>query len=184
MDLSRAAIDSTENIVFLLNARREIVYCNPAWDRFALENGGDTAMRAKVCGSSIFDVIPEPLRQFYEDVYELSSRESRIITFNYHCSSPVSFRLFQMQVVPQSSSGFAIVNSMIIEHEHEQPCVFPTANAYEDAAGLITLCSHCRRTKRVGAENTWDWVPAHLSRRPLTISHGLCAVCRTHYYKV
>ncbi len=184
MDLSRAGIDKTHNVVFLLNSIRQITYCNPAWDRFARENGGEAVLAETVCGSNVFDVIPESLHQFYRDVYELCARESRIITFNYHCSSPLSFRLFQMQVVPQDGSSLAVVNSIIVEHAHDEPGVFPDAHVYEDASGVVTMCSHCRRTRRIGAESTWDWVPAHLSRRPFTISHGLCAVCRAHYYKV
>jgi hypothetical protein len=184
VDLSRAAIDNTDNVIYLLNTKKEVVYCNPAWDRFAAENGGEAALASRVVGSSIFDVIPEPLRRFYEDVYELCTGESRIITFNYHCSSPVSFRLFQMQVVPQTDACFAVVNSLIVEHAHDEPGAFPSPKLYEDPEAMVTMCSHCRRTRRVGAENTWDWVPAHLSRRSMSVSHGLCPICRAHYYHV
>jgi len=148
-----------------------------------VENGGRKALAELVRGTCIFDVIPQPLQEFYSDVYDLAHYESRILTFNYHCSSPEHARLFQMQVLPQKDGGLAIVNSVLVEHAHNVPGVFPSATDYEDPRGLITMCSHCRRTRRISHHETWDWVPAYLSRLPLTVSHGLCGVCRNYFYQ-
>jgi hypothetical protein len=54
---------------------------------------------------------------------------------------------------------------------------------YRDKNGFITMCSNCRRTRRVGcAPQIWDWVSAFVANPPDCVSHGICGLCLEYYY--
>jgi PAS domain-containing protein len=40
-ELSRNTVERSKNVIFLVDAKMRITYCNPAWDEFALANGGE-----------------------------------------------------------------------------------------------------------------------------------------------
>ena len=185
LDLSRRSVDETDNVIYLLDADLQISYCNPAWDRFALENAGEKVVRDLVVGTDLRAFLPDSLQRFYDDVFAIA-RARRVLAFDYECSSPDLFRLFRMQVkwLPQYG-GFAVVNALRVERDHLATAAVaytPERFVYADSQGIITMCCHCRKTQRQGVENTWDWVPEHLKRMPLTVSHGLCPVCADYFY--
>ena len=54
---------------------------------------------------------------------------------------------------------------------------------YRDPSGTITICMHCRRTRRITVEGVrWDVVPEFLATPPRGISHGLCPDCLEKHY--
>ena len=46
------------SVIFVLDRRFQIVYCNEAWDRFAESNGGVPLKRPNPCGLCVLDVFP------------------------------------------------------------------------------------------------------------------------------
>jgi hypothetical protein len=53
----------------------------------------------------------------------------------------------------------------------------PVERTYRDASGLILMCMYCRRTRRVGASDQWDWVEAYALQMPARVTHGICKKC-------
>jgi hypothetical protein len=60
----REKLDQERSIIYLLDPSLRIVYCNRAWDEFALENGGEKLIGARIHGITLLDVLPEPLRTY------------------------------------------------------------------------------------------------------------------------
>jgi len=181
-----ANLEADDATIYMLGPDLRIVYCNRAWDVFASLNGGVGLTREAVLGTCILDVIAEPLRQFYASGFARAQTTLRPWEHDYECSSPEQFRLFHMRVLPLASSYLLVENSLRVERPHgaERPAMPPSPASYVTEDGIITMCCHCRRTRRLNAdsEHVWDWVPEFLSHPPGNVSHGLCRNCRAYFY--
>lgn len=180
----RAALDQSEDVACVLDSELRFLYCNPAWDRFALANQGEKALRERVLGTALLDAVAEPLRRFFEHAFEATASSGKPFEFDYECSSAEYFRLFRMQILPLApNGGFVVVHSLRVEEPHGGPAEFSDPERYRASDGLVVMCAHCRRTRRVAEPATWDWVPAHLDDSSLRVSHGLCQICRVYLYR-
>jgi hypothetical protein len=183
-ELARDTLERSKDVIFIVDSELRITYCNPAWDEFALANGGEEVVAARVLGTDLMRVIPEPLRDFYSQVFQRCRWRHLTFDIDYECSSAELYRLLHMNILPLKRSGeLAFVNSRRVEHVHgpERPASSPT-DTYFNAHGMITMCCHCRRTRRQDASGVWDWVPAFLQGRKWKISHGMCPVCVSYFY--
>jgi hypothetical protein len=165
-----------------LNSDLRIVYCNPAWDRFALANNGGLALSDRVLGSIIMEFIPPELIDFYRAAF--ASARDAVVEFDYECSSPDSYRIFQMQILAvEQPKGYTLINALTVEEgmEAKRPALV-LGPEYLTDAGIITVCSHCRRSRRVDCSGQWDWVPANLKPALRNVSHGLCPICHAYFY--
>jgi hypothetical protein len=183
-EVSVEALENDRAVVYLLDDRFRLVYCNKAWDEFAEANGAPNLARAHILGDSVLRYLKGPLLDFYLSLYRgvLSAGQGR--RHSFECSSSHVFRLFHMQVLPlRSSSMLLVVNSLRQEHAHNRPAFDPVLDLYQNH-GIVTLCSHCRRARRYREPDHWDWVPDFIrpSTAPENISHGLCEVCLQYHY--
>jgi hypothetical protein len=107
-------------------------------------------------------------------------------SFDYECSSAQHYRLFRMEIRPIRSAGFVLIHALRIERPHgrERASFSPDPRRYTDSHGLITMCAHCRKTRRAAEPEVWDWVPDYLSSGALRTrtSHGLCGPCLAYLY--
>lgn len=175
--------EGDESVVYLLDNNLRIAYCNKAWDEFAKHNGGVHLRRIEQVGRHVLDSTPEPLKAFYRSAFERALAEHQPWEHLYECSSPGLYREFHMQVLPlQAPPSLVVVNSLVVEKAHELIIQPPLAARYRTAAGVITMCMHCRRTRRSEGPEVWDWVPDFLASPPDNVSHGLCPTCFRYYY--
>jgi hypothetical protein len=177
------ALDQIEAVSYAIDSRFQIIYCNQAWDRFARDNGAPELCGGASIGRSLLNVIPEVLRPFYTRVFQEVVRNRMIWQHAYECSSPAQFRKHRMRIHPLSSDGLLFTNSLIVEHSHEHLLADGT-HPYLDANNIITMCAHCRCSRRIDKPEQWDFVPAHLAHGldTLNTSHGMCPVCRAYFY--
>jgi hypothetical protein len=183
----RHALDLTGNVACITDADLQLLYCNPAWDQFAVLNGGEHAMREWVIGQNLLAVVPKELRSFYVTLFNGARESAQVGSVDYECSSPTMFRLFRMEVRPLYVPDlFMIVHSLRIEHHHgpDRPAHPAENGIYQNPrTGIIVNCAHCRRTRRVVEPEVWDWVPEYLGpAAPPYISHGLCRTCYAYFY--
>jgi hypothetical protein len=187
-NLSEHDLDELErrrDTVFALSGERRLVYVNPAYGRFARENGAEWLEGAWELGASIDDAIPEPLRRFYDSLYETVRDTNTPVDHDYECSTPSAIRRLRMRVYPLRPAGWLVVNAIIAEGLDPGPSTAPDQHLYR-VYGVIVVCCHCRRTRRAsgGGAEQWDWVPAWLADAPAEVSHGLCPPCFAHHYPV
>lgn len=178
-----STLEASEHVCCQLNGELRITYCNPAWNRFALANNGGLALSDRVLGSIIMDFVPPELIEFYSAVF--AKAHDAIVEFDYECSSAEVYRSFRMQILPmEQPTGFTVINALRFEEKIERErTAFAFVPEYVTNAGIITVCSHCRRSRRVDASGHWDWVPANLKPAQRNVSHGLCPTCHEYFYR-
>jgi hypothetical protein len=189
MQLAASAFDyeNIENdpaVIYVVDSALRLVYCNAAWDRFAVQNGGPELIRQNTIGDSVLDAIPEELRGFYAEGYARAKQSATPWEHDYECSSAQLYRLFHMRVMALPNSLLLVENSLRVEkaHDSEDRPIFARDKTYSDDHGIIAMCAHCRRTRRAGHAMEWHWVPDYVSDPPEQVSHGLCKNCRAFYF--
>jgi hypothetical protein len=181
------ALQRSAAVSYILDSRCRVMYCNPAWNRFARSNGAPQLTSEAVVGSDLFDAIPEVLRAGYSDAFRHVLSTRRVWEQSYECSSPTLFRMFRMRIhLLKPQDWFIVTNSLIVERSHARTAT-ADPNTYVDANGLVTTCAHCRCSRRVDSPDQWDFVPEYLQPRlesAVKVSHGLCPVCRAYFYRL
>jgi hypothetical protein len=177
-----STLEASRDVVCQLDDALRITYCNPAWDRFALANNGELATADRVIGSVIIGFAPPELIEFYTAAF--ASARDAIVEFDYECSSPDLYRSFQMQILPiEQPQGYTLINALNVEESMEgRRSALVRGPEYLTDAGIITVCSHCRRSRRVDVSDQWDWVPSNLKPAQRNVSHGICPICHAYFY--
>ena len=180
------ALDRSPAISYILDSQFRIMYCNPAWNRFARSNGAPRLAGELVLGSDLFDAIPDALKPAYSDAFRQVLSTGLVWEQSYECSSPTLFRVYRMRIHPlKPRAWFVVTNTLVVERPHARTAT-ADANTYVDVNGFVTVCAHCRCSKRVDNPDQWDFVPEHLKLRLEStprVSHGLCPVCRAYFYR-
>jgi hypothetical protein len=176
-------LEQDQSVIFGLDSNLHIVYCNAAWDAFAAANGGRDLLRPAPIGHFLLGYVSGPVVEYYAAAFESVLKTAQPWRHVYECSSATTFRKFAMQVLPiPRTHGLLVVNSLCVERPHEPSRNGPPPPEYRSTAGIVVMCSHCRRTKRAVGEEQWDWVPEHVEHLPANTSHGLCGICLEYYY--
>jgi hypothetical protein len=182
-------------VIYVVDSKLRIKYCNAAWDKFASENGGERLMRESQIGCDLAEILPPPLRPYYLSLYGRVLDDGQAAHLLYECSSATTFREFHMRVMRggtvRDGLFLVVVHSLVLETERDQGAGYKL-EALRDANGLITMCCQCRRARineaakhhaaRPGDTEKWVWVPALVQSMPREVSHGLCRVCFDVYY--
>lgn len=178
-----SAIETSEAVSYILDPELRFAYCNPAWDKFAAENGAPELRADAVEGTELFDCIPGELKPFYSKALRDVLRSGDVWEHIYQCSSPEKFRQFRMRVHPFSEEWLMVTNPLVVEKAHEH-ISRESRDAYMTPEGMIVMCAHCRCSRRADNPDRWDFVPAHLGLKPMValVSHGLCPSCRVYFY--
>ncbi len=176
----RTKLELDPSVIYMLDEKLRIVYCNEAWDVFAAANGGLGLERRTLFGRQVMDAIPKALTLFFMKAFGrvLSTKESW--GHNYECSSPTTYRSYRMMVYPNPEEpGLVVVNSLIVEQPHSLDGQERDADGaqYADEHGLIAMCCQCRRARRVREREVWDWVPAYVASPPGLVTHDICPTC-------
>jgi hypothetical protein len=175
-------LENSQDVSYILDARFNIQYCNPAWDRFAHRNGGNRLTASHVIGAPIWDFTPWELQPFFAMVFDYTLTRRDMWRHAYDCSSPRVHRICEMSVHPLSDpEGYLITNSVLIQEPHEYSCD-PNPVRYHDGESRVTVCCHCRCTKVVSSQLDWDFVPGHLGLPREQLTQDLCPLCRAYLY--
>jgi hypothetical protein len=177
------ALQRSPVVSYVLDSEFRVMYCNPAWNRFARLNGAPQLATKIVVGSDLFDSIPEILRAAYSDAFQQVLSTGKVWEKTYECSSPTLFRIFRMRIhLLKARDWFVVTNALVVERPHSGMAT-NDPDRYVDRNGLITMCAHCRCSRRVDSPDHWDFVPEYLQPlESVRVSHGLCAVCRAYFY--
>ncbi len=175
-----AALASSSDSVCILSPERKLVRVNAGWKAFAIANDGEQVLDRWKRGTSIDDAMSPELRAFYAAGFQRVLQARAPWFHDYECSSASRFRKFRMGVYPTDGDFLLVVHARTIERPHEEPGL-PAGPGYA-VDGVITSCSHCRRTRCPGAPERWDWVPEYVESPPAGVSHGLCTACAAFYH--
>lgn len=178
------AVEESPDVCFAVDESLAISYCNPAWNRFAHENGGGPdVLSARVLRKPFLQFVPEELIGHFQGLFQAARAAGRMHAQDYECSTPEMFRIYRMQIYPlRPGCGFAVINSLRVAHPHTREAREPDAAQYCDSKGFIYMCANCRRTRRLDDHTIWDWVPAYVHSLRRDLSHTICPFCREYYY--
>jgi hypothetical protein len=156
-------------------------YCNPAWDAFGLQNGGDgSSAGERLVQRSFNDFLPAVVRSFYE--WHLSGvlTGSGSWHHRYYCSSAEERRVCLLECLALSdASELLVTHELLTVTPHRDRAVEPAAVHFRDN-GTVTMCAHCRKVARID-NDAWDWVPRFLCSRPRLCIAALCPDCGRYY---
>jgi hypothetical protein len=176
-------LESCPDSCFALSESLDITYCNAAWNTFALANhAGPEVLGARVISRNLLEFVPDELKAFHAGLFAKARTLGQPVSHDYECSSATHFRLYRMQIYPLAD-GFAVINSLRVEHPHDRTPLEPNEALYRNSAGLIRMCSNCRRANRANDPAAWDWVPDYVVHMRENTTHGVCPACLEYYYR-
>jgi hypothetical protein len=185
------SLNSSHSTVYGLDAEFKLSYLNPAWFKFAEENGGDLfAIDEWSLGKNVFDSIPPTLESYYKELFVSVWNEKRPLfkpkQSVYECSSPELYRRFSMHLYPFGKAGLLVVHSLLVEESHD-PTPGERTDSFKEEdyvskKGVVEQCANCRRVRNLKDQERWDWIPMWIKEPCKNISHGICSPCLHHYY--
>ena len=173
------ALERVESTIAVIDPAARLLWVNPAWHRFARENGGEESVFAG--SESYLDGIAPPLKDFYRSVFANALATGEVFEQDYECSSPEKRRLFRLRVLPIEGKGLLLEHALNAEGAHEGASENDVEARYVSAAGIILQCSNCRRVRRHDS-HAWEWAPGFVARPRANTSHGLCPSCVGFYW--
>jgi len=124
--------------------------------------------------------VGKPLREHYRAHLQSALEGRALWTSEYECSSPKVFRLYRMEVQSVGQgAGLLVLHTRLQQRPHAPGLDREPVNPgpWLDEHGLIHQCVHCRRVRRAGSDEAWDWVPQRVERVPDNATGSLCPPC-------
>lgn len=178
-------LESDRGSIFALTPDLRLAYANPAWFRFALENGGADVPAIVTPGVPVLQSIHGPLRRFYERRWREVMFTGERWDHPYESSSATRYRLVRSRAEPLREGGILVTNTVAVDRPHDafhDPVGRPFIESlYLDSTRSIAVCGHCRRARRRDGM-TWDWIPLLVEKPRRTLVYTLCPPCVDHYY--
>jgi hypothetical protein len=172
----------SSNVSYIVDAQKQITFCNPAWDTFAIENEAPELANDGVIGTNLFQWIPPFLQTSYEAMFLEVEKTGQLRDLSYNCSSSTVFRTFQMLIYPiEPMNWFLVTNVKLIDRPHQMEDR-SNLREYTDRNGLITVCSNCRCAQRADKPSQWTFVRHLLAKDVPNVSHGLCPTCNLYFW--
>lgn len=172
------ALDEATSTVFGVRPNLTIGFRNRAWFRFWADNDGGTRPWDD---GPILNAFSEDLRSWYAGLYARVRLYRIAEEHEYSCPTPTMDQVFRARILPLRR-GLLLIHTLLKSSPTLAAGPPEDVARYRDGDGIVTQCSHCRRTRRVRDPATWDWVPAYLDRAQTDVSHGLCPCCFEVYY--
>ncbi len=148
-------------VSYVVDGNLTVQYCNRAWDRFALENGAPELTGKATVGLDLRRVIADDLLPFYVRGFEHAEQQGTVWECAYECSSPELFRKFQMRIPSCPAPWRSLVtNTLVIERHRTEVMTggLGSLGGYVDIHDQITMCCHCRNSRRANQPEHWDFV--------------------------
>jgi hypothetical protein len=177
-------LEQSEDVCYILDGQLRFVYCNSAWDRFAGSNDAPELSGESVIGATLMTCVPEVLTGAYGQAFQWVRETGHVWSKTYECSSPGQFREYRMRIhMLKRRDWFLVSNSLVVRWPHKT-CSAPSPQMYF-RGGVVTMCAHCRCSRRFGSPERWDFVPEYLQLKGpdlLKVSQGLCSTCQAYFY--
>jgi len=180
------ALEQESGSAYVISPALRVFHANSAWARFATSNGAPSLASVPTGSLDVMVATSAPLRPYYRAAFARLLAGEAVWTHVYDCSSAELFRLYAMHVYPlPDHAGLIVTNSPVIERVHDSQTREPhlgVVSTYVQESGVIIQCAHCRRIRRPGAPESWDWVPVWVESSPQNVSHSLCHPCFEYHY--
>lgn len=162
-------------IQYRLDKSDLIVDVGGAWDRMAVENGGNELCGHSVLGRSLYDFISGDVsKMFVRTIIDGVRVLRRPRTVPYRCDSPGLRRFMEMSISCEDGGGLLL--------EHRQLRTEATGRRFDFTVGvapvrqMVVRCSHCNSVKFSGV---WGEPERVLPEAPgkVPVIYGVCPNC-------
>lgn len=167
-------------ILYRINEQDKIVFVNPEWSQFAIENDSGELVPENILHQSLWNFISDYTTEHLYRMILRQVRDGRSIKFNLRCDAP-NFRRFLEMTVSLRENDEVQFDARIIKTEERQPPKVLQKNIPRKN-NLLIVCSWCNRI-RTDKEN-WEEVEEAVRMLGLfelellpQISHGMCDAC-------
>jgi hypothetical protein len=173
--------EHSKKIVYRIDSDKRIVYTNPAWTDFALDNDAEDLLPEKLLGNYIWDYISCPqTSHVYEEIVSKVVTGKRAVRFPFRCDSPSARRYLEMTVAP-GPEGVCEFTSTVLREESREPAPLLDESA-QRGEEYLRMCSWCKKIAL--SEDRWAEVEDAVraldlfARKHLPkITHGMCSAC-------
>ncbi|HVU00790.1 MAG TPA: PAS domain-containing protein [Polyangiaceae bacterium] len=173
-----AALTARPSSVAIIDRPGSILWVNPAWHRFAEENG---AAGSSHQWRSYFEGIAPPLRAYFETAFGDALDRGQVFQLEYECSSPEQQRRFHLRALPVGGNTLVLEHALVFDAPHDADPLALALERYVEPSGFIAQCSNCRRV-RDPESRAFHWVPMFVQRVPAETTHVICPSCADYYY--
>lgn len=165
--------------LYRLNERDEIVFVNDAWETFASSNAGGHLSGARVLGRPLWDFITDPATEFLYREVLARIRDGRIVSFVFRCDSADCRRRMDMEVSGEAGGGARFRVRTLSEEAREPQLLFDPDR--KNTGELLRVCGWC---KKVDVGEQWVEVEEAVAALGLfdrsllpDVTHGICESC-------
>lgn len=147
------------------------------WDRFALENGGPVSGTDQLEGRPINEFISgDPSRTWVNALLSFVRLTRRSIHQAYRADSPLTRRLFTLEIQPEQRSGIRMIHHPEWEEKRLIPCSFVSGSF---PASTIRRCSWCLKIEYQSLWMEADELPDAVELcNPLPVYYVVCYHCQ------
>lgn len=170
-----------DRTIYWLDQDDRIERVGEAWDRFALDNDGATAIADLVTGRPVWDFVSgETSRMWLESLLSYTRLHGKPLTRRYRCDSPDVRRFMTMAVVREGRHQLRVEHTVqAIEPRERTVGIVPAAGR---TAGVRLRCSICGRIKDADAWAEPDLLSPASGDDPshgeFTVIYTVCAECQ------
>ncbi len=170
-----------DSIYYRLDAEDRIVEAgSDAWDEFAKQNGGRSALRVQIEGTKIYaHVAGEASRMFVWTMLDGVRKLGRGTTKLYRCDSPNLKRQMEMTIAPAGNGGLLVTHRTVRTEPLLRPLSF--AASPRQSTRLLVRCSMCNRLRVDGAWREPEAVQSLAAQPPgrgaIAVAYGICEPC-------
>ena len=188
MGLDFQTLEDSKHSIYGVDKDLNLIYINPAWMKFAEENGSASDVLKKYpLGSPMINAIGgKKVKKHYLMNYFKALQTGVVWQHEYECSAEKIYRKFHQGVYPlKDGNGLVIINSLMVERpiKGEKKMTYDGIQIYNQPDGTITQCSNCRHCQRSDNSLEWDWVPEYVRNMPQNVSHSICPTCFDYFWK-
>lgn len=177
-------LEEHPSAVYALSDSGRIIYVNPAYLRFAEQNGVPDLLERFPLGTPVTDFVPSSLSSSYLQKYHQVMKKGEVWSLDYDCSSPESLRTFHQSNFPlKNGTGVVIINWLRVEVSRAPAAEKVDVALYLQDDGFVHQCCNCKNVLRRGEEGYWETVETWRCQVPLNTSHTICPVCFEYYWR-
>lgn len=179
--MGEKAIRHGSSCIYEIDAEDRIVFCNSAWDAFAVENGGEQLQFERIKGRVLWDFVDGASTTDVFSRLISHVREGNSVKFKFRCDSPSMFRLLEMKMALTAKKRVRFSTRIISVGDRDSISIQTEETTLPDEPPLL-VCSWCGRLKI--HRQSWQQIDIAVSKiglfekeRMPPISHGICERC-------
>lgn len=167
------------DIVYKVNGNDQIVLVSEAWDSFAIANGGEGIVAARILHRPLWEFITDWSTQEIYRALMKKARAGHTVCFTFRCDAPWRRRFLEMTMLGGPDGAVEFHTRTLLEEERPVPVLLDSEAHRSD--DLLRSCGWCKKiqvgTEWVEVEEAVHRLRLFQRRRLPAITHGICDEC-------